>query len=150
MGQCTATAKSTGEQCQRAAIKGSNVCHVHGGAAPQVKKKAEERLREAAAPAITDLDQTRREVRDLIEDLQDGVDADEILREVAEDEDVSSRDVLFLLMSLSGHHQGLVDDILDRAGYPKTERRELTGEGGSALQVTSEVVEVTGVSDDDD
>jgi hypothetical protein len=44
MARCTATAKSTGKQCGREAILGSNVCFNHGGAAPQVKAAAERRL----------------------------------------------------------------------------------------------------------
>jgi hypothetical protein len=30
--RCTATARSTGRKCRRVAVKGSNVCMVHGGA----------------------------------------------------------------------------------------------------------------------
>jgi hypothetical protein len=43
---CTATAKSTGNRCLQPAIPGGTVCRYHGGAAPQVKAKAEERLAE--------------------------------------------------------------------------------------------------------
>lgn len=42
--QCRATSTTTGEQCKRAAIKGGVVCHMHGGAAPQVKAAAKRRL----------------------------------------------------------------------------------------------------------
>lgn len=47
--RCTATAKSTGEQCQRRAAPGGKVCPSHGGNAPQVAAAAERRaaLREA-------------------------------------------------------------------------------------------------------
>lgn len=45
-GACTAKAKSTGKPCTRPAIKGGNVCRYHGGAAPQVKRKAAERYRQ--------------------------------------------------------------------------------------------------------
>lgn len=40
MNQCRATAKGTGAQCKRATEDGATVCHVHGGAAAQVKTKA--------------------------------------------------------------------------------------------------------------
>jgi hypothetical protein len=50
MNQCKATAKGSGERCRRAPIAGGSVCRVHGGAAPQVKAKAE---RELAAKAVT-------------------------------------------------------------------------------------------------
>lgn len=33
--QCTAKAKSTGDQCRRAAVAGRNVCTVHGGLTPR-------------------------------------------------------------------------------------------------------------------
>ncbi len=50
--RCTARAKSTGEQCQRNAMAGGKVCRVHGGAAPQVRAKAQERLAALVDPAI--------------------------------------------------------------------------------------------------
>ena len=53
--QCHATAKATGKRCNRAAILGGRVCYVHGGAAPQVKRKAAERiaaLRDAACDVL--------------------------------------------------------------------------------------------------
>lgn len=53
--QCTAKAKSTGTQCARAAIAGGTVCRVHGGAAPQVKAKAMQRLIDAAEDAAAEL-----------------------------------------------------------------------------------------------
>lgn len=44
MGQkCTAN-RTDGEPCQAWAVKGTNVCQAHGGSAPQVKKKAQERI----------------------------------------------------------------------------------------------------------
>lgn len=45
--QCTATSRTTGDQCRRPANKGTNVCHWHGGAASQVKKAAKRRQTEA-------------------------------------------------------------------------------------------------------
>ena len=50
--QCTATAKSTGKRCTQPPIHGGNVCRYHGGAAPQVIKKARERLADLVDPAI--------------------------------------------------------------------------------------------------
>lgn len=44
MSQCKATAKSTGDRCDKGAMEGSEVCYVHGGNAPQVKNKAKERI----------------------------------------------------------------------------------------------------------
>ena len=42
--QCTARAKSTGQQCQRAAIQGGTVCYVHGGGSARVRDAAQRRL----------------------------------------------------------------------------------------------------------
>lgn len=55
---CAATAKATGNRCQRAPIAGATVCRVHGGAAPQVQRKAAERIaaaRDSALDALTGL-----------------------------------------------------------------------------------------------
>jgi hypothetical protein len=50
--QCKAHSKQTGKQCGRKAIPGGTVCRYHGGAAPQVIAKAEERLKALVDPAI--------------------------------------------------------------------------------------------------
>jgi len=42
--KCTAKAKRSGFQCKKDAILGGTVCQKHGGGAPQVKRKANERL----------------------------------------------------------------------------------------------------------
>lgn len=42
--QCKATANSTGERCRQPAIRGADVCRIHGGSAPQVKAAAKRRL----------------------------------------------------------------------------------------------------------
>jgi len=44
--RCTAKAKSTGMRCRQPAIPGGFVCRFHGGAAPQVRMKARDRLAE--------------------------------------------------------------------------------------------------------
>jgi hypothetical protein len=44
--------KKDGTPCQRPPIKGAKVCYHHGGAAPQVKEKAAQRLREGVMPML--------------------------------------------------------------------------------------------------
>lgn len=50
--RCTATSKTTKQRCGRSAIPGGVVCRYHGGAAPQVQRKAAERLAALVDPAI--------------------------------------------------------------------------------------------------
>lgn len=52
--KCAAHRKN-GDQCRRDAIAGGNVCIVHGAAAGQVRRKAHERLLEAADPVAAKL-----------------------------------------------------------------------------------------------
>ena len=54
--QCTAKSKRSGERCKRAAKPGGNVCHTHGGAAPQVEAANHRRiLAELIGPALARL-----------------------------------------------------------------------------------------------
>lgn len=53
--KCTAHSSATGEPCKRWAIQGGTVCATHGGAAPQVKDKARQRLLEAVDPLMAEL-----------------------------------------------------------------------------------------------
>lgn len=53
--RCTATANRTGKRCGAPAIKGATVCRMHGGALPQVKAKAKERLLALVDPALAAL-----------------------------------------------------------------------------------------------
>lgn len=45
--KCKAKSKRSGKQCTNPPIRGGTVCRMHGGAAPQVRAKAEEQLRMA-------------------------------------------------------------------------------------------------------
>jgi hypothetical protein len=62
--RCTATARS-GERCGRSPALGATVCYYHGGAAPQVKAKAQERLRALQHPAIDALARALEQRTDL-------------------------------------------------------------------------------------
>ena len=50
--QCSARSKQSGQQCKQRVVPGAAVCHYHGGAAPQVKAAAMDRLRALQNPAI--------------------------------------------------------------------------------------------------
>lgn len=50
-----AAIKANGQQCLGAPIKGSTVCHKHGGSAPAVREAANRRLLEAVIPALKEL-----------------------------------------------------------------------------------------------
>lgn len=54
--KCTAKSKTSGRQCAQPAILGGTVCRYHGGAAPQVKAKALERLMALQDPAVNTLE----------------------------------------------------------------------------------------------
>lgn len=47
--RCTATSTGSGNRCRLFAIRGGTVCWKHGGRAPQVRRKAQERLAMAEA-----------------------------------------------------------------------------------------------------
>lgn len=52
--RCRAHSRS-GDQCRQHAIRGGVVCVTHGGAAPQVKRSAHERLAEMVDPLLSEL-----------------------------------------------------------------------------------------------
>jgi len=105
--QCTATAKSTGERCQRPAVKGANVCYQHGGAAEQVQKKAQERLDEMADAVTADLQSRLDDVFARLDDAEDTDEYVKLLRETRQ----------------------LTTAILDRTDHGPSETREVTGDG---------------------
>jgi hypothetical protein len=56
MAQCSATARRTGRQCAKRAIRGSNICLSHGAAAPQVCRVAAQRVALTRAAELLDPD----------------------------------------------------------------------------------------------
>jgi hypothetical protein len=59
--RCTAKAHRTGERCKAPAMLGQTKCRVHGGASPQARKTAKERLLELADPALAALSKIVRD-----------------------------------------------------------------------------------------
>jgi hypothetical protein len=108
--QCTAKAKSTGHPCMNFCKPGSLVCWQHGGAAPQVQRKADERM------TLRQL-MFEQPPRPLIEVILDNVHtADAITREMklrlAEGEAVTPQD-LDRLLDLTRLSQHLAKTALD-------------------------------------
>lgn len=95
--KCKARSSRTGKPCQHWAIHGGTVCQTHGGRAPQVQRKAAERLadlidpdrvlREAAGIAYSDLGQLfddkgqLRPVKDLPADVRASISSVEVVRQ---------------------------------------------------------------------
>lgn len=100
--QCTATAKSTGERCENPPIKGGTVCHQHGGAAPQVKEKAQERLNQMA-------DEVTADMQSIAQDL------------ASEYEDADQEEKLAIEQAL----ESIWVMVLDRTGHGPSEKREV-------------------------
>lgn len=53
--KCTAKSKRSGKRCTQYAIAGGTVCRFHGGSAPQVKRKAAERLENTAKRVLDEV-----------------------------------------------------------------------------------------------
>lgn len=68
---CTARSSRTGKHCRKAPIAGGTVCRTHGGAAPQVQRKAAERLADLIDPKRALREAARLAYSD-IRDLCDG------------------------------------------------------------------------------
>jgi hypothetical protein len=127
--RCTATAKTTGERCKKTRKPGQKVCGSHGGEAPQNKKAALERLREAIDPL------TAKKVQAADDCWQKYMEAKE--------EDDENRMSHWL-----DKFNDMYEQVADRAGPPKVKRSEHTGEDGGAVQ-TSGVMMVPGMQDEE-
>jgi len=50
--------RTNGDPCRLHAVTGARVCQVHGGRAPQVKAKAEDRIRDLVDPSLNRIART--------------------------------------------------------------------------------------------
>ena len=116
--RCTATANSTGERCKNAAIKGGNVCRVHGGSAPQVKQKAQERLDRMA-------DDVTADAEDKLQDFAEQYDATDDLEEKA---------------AIIREIRQWTKLILDRTGHGPTEKREVDADHTHDIPTLAELL----------
>jgi len=108
--RCTARSSRTGKPCQQAPINGGTVCVAHGGRAPQVKRKAAERLadlidpdralREAARLAYSDVrmlfdeDGKLKPVKDWPDELAAAIGGIEVLKRNVDSHDGRTDDVI--------------------------------------------------------
>ena len=65
--RCTATSTRSHVRCQKYAIAGANVCYTHGGNAPQVRRKAAERLALMMDPSLSKVAERIKEGLDAME-----------------------------------------------------------------------------------
>lgn len=137
--RCKARSKRTGKQCQKAPIRGATVCRNHGGAAPQVKAKAQERLadlidpdralREAARLAYADLrelfdEQGRmKPIKDWPDELAAAVGSVEVVKRNIDSGDGQTDDVIKLkvwdkpkALEMLFKHLGLLTERVDHQG----------------------------------
>src|SRR6266545_3512872 len=62
---CSARRKN-GQPCKKWAIRGGNVCEMHGGSTPQVKEAAERRIEEARASVVNLLPEAVVRLREML------------------------------------------------------------------------------------
>ena len=65
--RCTAKSTRSHVRCQKYAIAGANVCYTHGGSAPQVRRKAAERLALMMDPSLSKVAERIKEGLDAME-----------------------------------------------------------------------------------
>lgn len=108
--RCSATNRQ-GNQCGKAAIKGGSVCRMHGGAAPQVQRKAAERLAEARDHALTLL----------LRQIQSG--------------EIEPRTVLDAVVKLTEVTETMEGRVSKRVGVEHGDRAEVSERVGKLLQL---------------
>ncbi len=108
--RCHATNRR-GNQCAKPAIQGGTVCRMHGGAAPQVQRKAAERLAEARDDALSLL-----------------------LRQIRSGE-IEPRVVLDAVVKLTEVTETIEGRVAKRVGVEHTDREQVAERVGKLLQL---------------
>lgn len=119
--RCTAKAKSTGQQCKNYRKPGQKICGVHGGEAPQNKRKAIEILREAVDPLTQKKIETAEYAWERFQEAK---------------EKGKHEQAAYWMEKFNARYE----EVADRAGPPKVKRSEHTGEDGGPVTQKMEVV----------
>lgn len=109
--QLCAANRTNGEPCNAPAMRGQTVCRVHGGSAPQARRKARLRLDALAYPAIATL---AKELTEATESRDRQSAANSILDRsgYSRTHTISTDDAREILLErlLQAHEDGLIDD----------------------------------------
>lgn len=114
--RCTAKSKSTGNRCKNYRKPGQKVCGVHGGEAPQNKRKALERLRSAIDPLTEKKVQTAKDAWEKYEEAKNAG---------------AEEQMAYWMEKFNDRYE----EVADRAGPPKVKRSEHTGEDGGTVEM---------------
>ena len=109
--RCRAHSSQGGERCKKAAILGGTVCATHGGSAPQVRAKADERLRALQPSAVVRLEEA-------LDAVQRQLDRHGLVVEVGPDHAIRVR---------------TAQTILDRTGLGPSQRIDVNNEASEHL-----------------
>jgi hypothetical protein len=109
--RCRAHSTRSGERCRKAAILGGVVCATHGGSAPQVRRRADERLRDLQPSAVLRL-------QEALDAIQRQLDRHGLVVDVGPDHAIRVR---------------TAQAILDRTGMGPSKRIDVNDQAGERL-----------------
>lgn len=125
--RCTAHRKN-GDQCKRAARLGTNVCDAHGARAPQVRRKAQQRLIEASdrmAKALIDIATSAESEPTRLAAVRDVLDRVGISSKTTVEVDVAVKPYERIISNISGVRAGSSRaESRARRGLPPAESDE--------------------------
>jgi len=131
--RCKAHSSRTGEPCKLPPVKGSNVCRSHGGAAPQVKRKARQRIEEAAD----------RMARELLKMATDDHVADSVklaaIRDALDRAGLAAKSAVEVEVGPQKPYEAILESI--EAGSRAEYRRSISRNGGIGIEDSTMVVD---------